>query len=149
MMHPHYIVYITSARLGRARARMRFTLHETSTTFSDRHEMTTLPGSLIYDKNGLAITTTANTAACRVTKHGGRLGGEYELVTGCHTATGEILSYDNPDHSFSPIPPRGYPVITTKYLHKGLWQSMILYGTPTSAAIPPPEKTGGEGEEDH
>ena len=40
--------------------------------------MTTLPGS--PDGKGVAITTTANTAY-ELTKHGGRLEDEYELVS--------------------------------------------------------------------
>ena len=46
--------------------------------FPARHKMTTLPGS--PDGEGVAITTTANTAYA-VTKHGERLEDEYELVS--------------------------------------------------------------------
>ena len=65
--------------------------------FTDRHELTTLPGS--PDGKTAAITTTdANTA----TEHGERLDGEYEPVT---SPLGGCVVPSPPPPSHPPLPP--------------------------------------------
>ena len=69
------------------------------TTFPDRHEMSTLPGSTVIE--GVAITTTTNTAYGMM-RHGERLEDEYEVPS---PPGGFPYEVPSPPSSHQPLPP--------------------------------------------